>query len=422
MTVAQVTIEIGFPLTSATSTDLFVGDATRGLIGTGTLAAEQSWVDVTPYVSQWSTRRGSSRVDGPVLRYDPGVCTVLLDNSDRRFDPTNLAGPYVAGGVSQVTPRRQVRISGTWNGTTYPIFRGFADAWQVAWDPGAASTSTVTLTATDGTKILATYNGMALGSPTGAGELSGARVHRILDSASWPKSDRVIATGDTALAGTTLAAAAYTDLLLTVDSELGELYIDAAGNVTFRNRRAILNDTRSTQSQVTLGDTVSDVPYEDLTITYDDTQIVNLALIGRVGGTQQQAADTISQQTYLVRTQNRTDLLMTTDAEAADYAGFLVYQGKDPELRFDQVSLWPTTFDGLWPHALGREFGDRITLVRHPPGGGTITRDCFIRGVSHQGSADDWRTQWVLQSATRYQFFTLDNPTFGVLDANALAY
>ena len=91
-------------------------------------------------------------------------------------------------------------------------------------------------------------------------------------------------------------------------------------------------------------------------------------------------------------------------------------------MRFDTVSLWPATFDGLWPQVLRREFGDRITVIRNPPGGGTITRDCFIRGVSHQGSADDWRTQWVLQSATRYQFFILDHPSMGVLDVNALAY
>lgn len=423
MSLAQLLVEVGFVGGASTQSYLQLDDTVRGLLDTGTLGPDQVWTDVTEWVQSWSTRRGSSRVDGPVLRYDPGTLTLLLDNGDRRFDPTNLAGPYVSAGLTQVTPRRAVRVSAVWAGVTYPVFRGFVDAWKVAWDTGAGRGSTVTLTATDATKVLASHDGAALGAPVGAGELSGARVHRILDAAGWSQVDRVIAAGDTALAGTTLAASSWTDLLLTVDSELGELYVDASGRVVFRNRRAIWSEARSATSQVSLGDQVGDLPYEDLQIAYDDTQIVNLALIGRVGGVQQQAADVTSQQEYLTRTVNRTDLLMTTDAEALDYASFLVYQGKDPELRFDQVTLDPGTQDALWPHALGREFGDRVTIVRHPPGGGDpITRDYFVRGVTHTGSPDSWVTTWVLQSATRYQFLTLDHPTLSVLDANALAY
>jgi hypothetical protein len=34
---------------------------------------------------------------------------------------------------------------------------------------------------------------------------------------------------------------------------------------------------------------------------------------------------------------------------------------------------------------LGRDFGDRITVKRRPPGGGSaIVRDCFVRGIEHQ--------------------------------------
>lgn len=422
MTLARVKVEIGFPLTSSTSTDLFLNDAVRGKLGTGTLAADQSWVDVTSWVSAWTVRRGASRSDGPVLRYDAGTCTVTLDNSDRRFDPTNLAGPYVSAGVSQIAPRRPVRISGAWGGTTYPLFRGFVDGWPVQWDDGPARTSTVTLTATDATRILSNYDGVALATPVGDGETSGARVNRILDSAGWPGDLRDVADGDSVLQGTTLAQAAWTELLLVSDTEFGELYVDASGSVVFRNRRAAITEGRSTTSQLALGDAAGELNYEGLAIAYDDSQIVNLALISRVGGTQQQAADAASQQAYLKRTANRTDLLMTTDQEAASYAGFLVYQGKDPELRFDSVDLDPTTQDALWPHVLGREFGDRITISRRPPGGGVITREVFVRGVTHAGSASRWTTSWSLQSAAKYAFLTLNHRTQGALGVNALAY
>src|SRR5258707_632437 len=70
---------------------------------------QSAWTDVTPYVDtagggQITITRGSSRVESPVIRYDAGTCSIPLINTDRRFDPTNLAGPYVTGGgtVSQV--------------------------------------------------------------------------------------------------------------------------------------------------------------------------------------------------------------------------------------------------------------------------------------------------------------------------------
>src|SRR5688500_9094903 len=53
------------------------------------------WTDVTPYFRGATVHRGSSKVDSPVLRYEAGTAEIALDNRDRRFDPTNLSGPYV---------------------------------------------------------------------------------------------------------------------------------------------------------------------------------------------------------------------------------------------------------------------------------------------------------------------------------------
>jgi hypothetical protein len=56
---------------------------------------------------------------------------------------------------------------------------------------------------------------------------------------------------------------------------------------------------------------------------------------------------------------------------------------------------------------------------------GAIVKDCFIRGIAHDFdvSAGSWQTTWTLQDASRYgSFWTLDQPTLGKLDQNALAY
>lgn len=421
---ASLTVEVGLGSGASTGTLLTLDDVARGKLDTATLASGDVFTDVTAYVLNVSTHRGSSRVDGPIVRYEAGTATVTLANADRRFDPTNLAGPYTGGGVTQIVPMVPVRIRASFGGTTYDLFRGYVDNWAVAWsDP---NWSTVTMTASDAYKVFANYSRAPVAA-VGASENSGARISRILDSVSWPAADRVIATGNSTLQATTLEGDALAELQLTADSELGECYVDGAGRVVFRNRLALLTDTRSNISQATFGDGGGvELPGLDVGVAYDDTQLVNYARVTRVGGVEQSAVDSASQQTYLTRTYERSDLLLETDSDALNLAQWVVSTSKDPELRFDEITLNPRMADAtLWPQALGREIGDRITVVRRPPGGGSaITRDVFVRGISHEAvaSTNSWKTTWALQSGLKGSFLTLDNSTLGLLDANALAY
>lgn len=415
-----VLVEAG--LTNATtSTAWTLNDAVKGKLDTATLAGE-IWTDISTYVLKVTIRRGASRAEGPVLRFEAGTANITLDNSDRRFDPTNLAGPYVGGGVTQITPMRTVRISATWSGTNYDLFRGYADSWDVTWSGPAFSVCT--LQATDATKVLSNFDRVALGSPVGAGEDSGARVNRILDSVSWPTYDRAVSTGDSTLQGTTMDRSAWEELLAVQDSEVGEVYIDPAGRVVFRNRQASMEDLRSSISQATFGDGAGELPFLDTGISYDDTTLANLVRIARTGGAQQIATDVASVQTYLTHTYDRTDLMLETDAAAADYAAFILYQSKDPELRFDNLSVNAHDDEpALFPQVLSRQFGDRITVVRRPPGGGTVIKPVFIRGVTHDfAGTGEWVTTWALQSATKWAFLTLDSSTLGTLDNNSLAF
>ena len=56
-----------------------------------TALASNTWTDITSYVISFSTRRGRSDALG---RIEAGTASLVLDNSDRRFDPTFAASPY----------------------------------------------------------------------------------------------------------------------------------------------------------------------------------------------------------------------------------------------------------------------------------------------------------------------------------------
>lgn len=419
-------LEVGFTAGPTTADYLFLGDATRGKLGTGKLAPVGLLTDITAFLHDARTQRKSSRLAGPLVRYEAGQLEATLNNTDRRFDPTNLSGPYVAAGITQVEPMRVTRLRASWAGVTYDVWRGFADQWLPGYFKGD-DYSDCSLTAFDGFDVLANQDRPAV-APVGAGESSGARVNRILDSVSWPAADRMVSNGDTTLQATTLEGDAVSELQKVAETEVGEFYIDEGGRALFRGRHGLLEDIRSNTSQGIFGDDVGELPYVDINPSYDKEQLRNVARITRVGGVEQVASDATSKVKYLERTHTASDLLMQTDAAALDYARYIVAQAKSAEYRFDSLTINPAADDNaasLYPHALGRRIGDRITVRRRPPGGGLIERDVFIVGISHDIAVRPekrWLTTWQLQSATKTAFLVLGHPTLGKLGQNALAY
>jgi hypothetical protein len=381
-----------------------------------------TWTNVTLRAKRGiTTRRGSSRVESPVIRYDAGTASCHVNNTDRRFDPTALDGPYATGVRSKVTAMRPIRYRATWNAVTYDLWRGFIDKWDV--DHVADVYSEALVTATDGFKVLRNRRRPAV-APVGAGENAGARVSRILDSAGWPPTDRSIATGNSTLQATELEGEALAELQAVAESEIGELYIDASGRVVFRNRQALILDSRSNTVQATFGTDGVFTPARTKLVT-DDATLWNEIRAQREGGVEQVAGDAASQGEFLVKTFPASGLLLQDDTAVAGYASWILYVSKEPETRFDFLEIHAhANPDVLFPIVLSREIGDRIRIIRQPAGGGDpITRDVFIRGISHQTTGATWITTWTLQSATKYgSFFVLNNSILGRLDENALGF
>ena len=443
MPLPTLLFDVGFNTSPTTGLYLHLDDTVRGRLDTNTLAPDVFFTDISSKVHGFSTTRTSNRVAGPVLRFESGGLSADLNNTDRSLDPSvgqtvplyadgYTAGGYVTGspvtsGVTAVTPMRAVRVRATWAGVTYNLWRGFADSWLPGYIKGDAYSS-VALTATDGFKVLGN-NTRPAGAAVGLSELSGARIGRILDSASWPATDRIVNAGQTTLQATTLEGDALSEAQLVSDTEVGAFYIDGSGRVVFRDRQAMFRDARSNTSQAIFGDNLAagELAYVDIQPSYDDEQMVNQALITRANGSAQQVSqDATSINQYLYHGHERSDLLMQADTVAKDYGQYIVYMSKDPEYRFDSLGINPLADPtNLFPQVLGRDIGDRITVRRRPPGGGSvIERDVFIVGISHDVDfrSGTWMTSWQLQSATRFAFLTLDHATLGKLDQNALTF
>jgi len=406
-------------------------------IKVGAVGMAQAFVDISGLVAdQWYRVTRSAAL------------STTLDDVEVQFwtDDTHADGQvvgYVDAVQAEVKPAPTGYCDGdqpacSWTGTahnssttrpstfTFPIFRGFIDQWDISWT--ADVDSEVSVPCTDGFKVMGSIDRVALGAPVGVGELSGARITRILNSIGWPIGERVIGTGGSTVQGTTLADNGLTELFLVSDSELGEFYMDASGLATFRSRSALFSDTRSVNVQADFGDGgtgAGELPYHDVVISYDDVQLYNDAHIARTGGTSQtwQDADSITE--YLTHTFERTDLVLQSDAESLSYAQWIVYISKDPELRFDQLVIRPQKQeDDLFPQVLDREIGDRVKITRRPPGGGSpVVREVFVRGLELNIEQYFWEITYNLQSATKVgSFLTLGHPILGKIGLNGLRF
>ena len=112
--------------------------------------ASPTWVEITSYVMSADIYRGR---DNDWQETSSGTASFVLNNNDRRFDPAYTSGVY----YGKLLPRKQIKITGTANGSTYDVFRGYIAGFPVQYD-NAGTTSTVTISCYDALGLLAQDN------------------------------------------------------------------------------------------------------------------------------------------------------------------------------------------------------------------------------------------------------------------------
>lgn len=364
------------------------------------------WVDATGDVRGVSTSRGSRSASGVTRRTEAGTVTIELLNRARQWDPTVNTDWYT--GVP-------VRLTVSNGSAMVPVFTGRVVDIELQWrsygmDP------VVTVTCADAVSVLSQME-LAAVTAVGAGETASARITRILDAAGWPVGDRDISGGGVALAATTLQGSVWDQVGQVIDAEIGDCWVRADGVVAFRTFAQALNGA----SSMTFADDGTGVAFADVNMVYDDEQLLNRVIYALAGSsTVTTLSDTGSAGKYtngLYSTLTVTDLPFATQALADSWAQLVLYVGADPELRVDTITLLPRGNTAMIAALLALDIASKVTVIINPMGGGTITQSCWVRGISHEVTADGvWRCTLSLQSAARYQFLTLNDAVLGQLD------
>lgn len=408
----QITVlmELGFPV------DVFTLDsAADGVLNGDYLDGTLLGDDVSPYIQNLTVSRGrSSQLD----QFSAGRCSVTLVNNDRRFDPINEDSPYwdVTQGRTGILPRRKVTVQ--LNGIDVYVGR-IADI-DVNYD---FNLSTVTISAADDFVLLA--NAFTSTAFTPAQQLSGARVTDILDRTeiAYPVGTRDIDAGTASLGAYQVDANtnALSYLQQCAEAERGLFYVKADGDLRFTNRADYVF---APAVVTTFTDAGGGIPYQSLDVLYGQEFLYNRVQVTREGGTLQAVNDTVSQTEFGVSTYALDNSLLSSDAQALTLAQSLLDSYSEPVYRFDGMEINLTGLSNIDRDAVNSlELGDIIQITRTYTTGtpASVTQPYAIERIAHGLTAGSHTVKFGLRFANIVYQFTLDDVTYGVLDAdNAL--
>lgn len=391
---------------------LILDDPTTPL-GTGILAnAPADVVDVSDIALRVTIRRGRNRI---LNSFEAGTATVVLEDANGDWNPQNTSSPY----YGKLLPLRKIRIWADYDdggGTDrYYIYSGYITSYDNSFRLGIDEVSSVTLQCVDGFRLFQNVSITSVAG-TSAGQTTGARIESLLDTASWPTSQRLIDVGDTTVQAdpatnrTLLAACQNIE-----QTELGGFFIDAEGNAVFYSRNTVA--LKADETPLLFNDNGTDISYQSIDFAYDDTQIFNDITITRLGGTAQEVLSTSSIETYFIHSGSRSDLLMQTDAEALNQANMLLNARQNALLRIDSIglNLMDSTESARIVAGLNSELFTLINVTKTAQASSTFSLELFVQGIQHDITPTTWATK-LLTAEPIIQAFILDSTTQGVLD------
>ena len=407
MSTPTIQVLVGFQTTTGFGNPFQLNDAVYGVLDTSTLGG-LSFADLTSLVESVNITRGRNR---QLDQFNSGTATVTFNNSSRILDPLNTASIY----YPFVLPRCPIVI--TANGI--PIYTGLVVDWNLDYD--LANQDRMYARCADDFTVLANQN---LNAFTPSAELSGARVTTVLDRPEINyQGARQIGTGSSNLGA--YAVDAETNVLnylqLVTTSEQGYLYTSADGVLTFKGRTEVLNQP----ADAVFTSNGSGLPYQTLMNEFGDELLYNYIVTQSPAGGPFDASDTASQSLYQSQQYALTNLLNSSASEVEALGDYLLGKYKDPVLRFNGLSNQLASLSDAHQNAcLNLDLTDIASITKTFATGTplSVTQTVIVSGVTHSITPGSHIIAFQFESTDGNQYLTLDDPIFGTLDNNLLAF
>lgn len=408
----ELFVDTGFKLDAFT-----LDSATKGVLDNTTyvLDGTTEFAPMMQYSKSIAVNRGRREIGD---QFSAGTMSFVLDDSlaGGILNPLYSSSPFVdPAGQFTLAPLRRVSF-GRYNSanTFVELFAGQIVNYDYSYELGG--NNIVVVYCADDFYLLAQTS---MGEFNVSEELSSARLSAILDlpEVAYPVASRNIDTGTQTLGG----AAAYTIANGTnVKAYIDQIQAAEQGRI-FMSRSGVLN------SDPRIGNTISapvadfhddgtNIPYNNLAITYNADQIVNRASVQHLGATNPEVADDLaSQAKYLIQTVSITDSLLHNNTAAATLASYLLVGEPDATFTGVQTDYLMLTTAQRETLALV-DIGDTITIT-NTIAGGEVAQELSVEGVEHRIDFVTGHrvTYYTAPTVIVYQLI-LDDPVYGTLD------
>jgi len=372
------------------------------VLGTG--ATVWSAIPTTD-IRSLSIRRGRTREDQAV---QAGALTLVLENRTSTYDPDNTSSIYNWDGYSILSAGLGVRVSATWSGTTYVIYRGYLEQLDVdeSLDPVA------TFQFTDAMAWIGRQQVAAISSSY-SGDTTSTRLGRILDAALWDSSLRNI-TGSRTMQPTTFGDTALALGDQVARCEFGRFYADRLGRVTLLPYESLF----TTPSRINFSDarTAGTVEYDTIVTNPGAKYIVNQVTINQTTSISQTYSDTTSQGRFGVYAKSY-DAPLLDNPTAGALAAIIAGRYSLPKTRVDRVEFDAIGLDSsVWESLLQTDLGDNCTVQRTTVDSRTRIFTSLVESIQYDITPSNWRVGMDLSPAAGVAYFTIGSSILGGSD------
>ena len=402
--------------------DAFIlDDAVQGVLNNTTyvLDGTTNFADVIEGINVITVRRGRRDVGD---QFSAGTMSFTMLDTDGLFNPFDTLSPYYDQTSSQpgLAPMRKVRLArySDLNVKEY-LFNGYIVNYDYNFALGGLDTVTV-YCADDFYLLAQTY----MAEFNVSHQLTSARLTAVLNlpEVDFPVGQRNISTGTQTLGG----AAAFTvaEGTNTLEycnqiniAEQGRLFMARDGDLTFQPR---IGNTLSA-SVADFHDDGTNIPYDQVGITFEADQVVNRAAVAILGNTTQQVADdAASQAKYFIQTTSITGSLLHDNTAALALANYLLEP--EPEARYTAVGTNLNKLSTAQRDAVAViDIGDTITIEKtFTSGAGTteLAQELSVEGVEHTITVSGGHSVMYFTAPTVIVYeLILNDPVFGIIDS-----
>jgi len=411
---ANISVSFDFSSGATFGYPFTIGDSKYGILGTSQLAGSSPAapvVDLTPNVYQITIDRGRNIQQD---QYIAGTAVVRVLDPNSYFNPQNTASPY----YGYLTPLRKLRVAATTSSSQKFLFSGYTTEYRYHY-PINQETAYVDIYCSDAFRLFQLSQVQSI-ADSGAGQTTGTRIGKILDDVSFPANMRQLDTGDSLCQAdpgtlrTSLAALKNVEF----SEGIGAFYINGSGTAVFKSRSNVQKSIAQTPIQF---NQTTGIPYANLVFAFDDKLIINQAAITRVGGTQQFYENTASAIRYFPHQYSVQDLVIDTDAAAANIAATYVATRAETTIRIDAMKI--NLLDPAVPTntIIGLDYFDVLNIINVQPDGSTINKTLQCQGLKWEITPQSmYCTVTTLEPIT--DGFIIGNSERGIIGVSAMTY